>query len=77
MTITGNRFIMPAENVTVRALFSRIVNLPDTHSIDLIVSDGGEAKLNLTNASEGATITVTATPTRATSSRTSPWTASG
>ena len=62
VTITGNRFIMPAENVTVRALFSRIVNLPDTHSIDLIVSDGGEAKLNLTNASEGATITVTATP---------------
>ena len=62
VTITGNRFIMPAENVTVRALFSRIVNLPDTHSIDLIVGEGGEAKLNLTNASEGATITVTATP---------------
>ena len=62
VTITGNRFIMPAENVTVRALFSRIVNLPDTHSIDLIVSDGGEAKLSLTNASAGSTITVTATP---------------
>ena len=40
----------------------RPVNLPDTHSIDLIVSDGGEAKLSLTNASEGSTITVTATP---------------
>lgn len=40
----------------------RPVNLPDTHSIDLIVSDGGKAKLSLTNASEGSTITVTATP---------------
>ena len=40
----------------------RPVNLPDTHSIDLIVSDGGEAKTSLTNASEGSTIIVTATP---------------
>ena len=40
----------------------RPVNLPDTHSIDLIVGEGGEAKLSLTNASEGSTITVTATP---------------
>ena len=62
VTITGNRFIMPAENVTVRALFSPVVNLPDTHEIELIVGEGGEAKLSLTNASEGSTITVTATP---------------
>lgn len=40
----------------------RPVNIPDTHSIDLIVSDGGKAKLSLTNASAGSTITVTATP---------------
>ena len=40
----------------------RPVNLPDTHSIDLIVGEGGKAKLSLTNASEGSTITVTATP---------------
>jgi len=62
VTISGNSFIMPAENVTVRAVFSPIVNLPDTYDIDLIVSDGGEARLSLTNASEGSTITVTATP---------------
>ena len=62
VTITGNRFIMPAENVTVRAVFSPIVNIPDTYDIDLIVGEGGEAKLSLTNASEGSTITVTATP---------------
>ena len=62
VTISGNSFTMPAENVTVRAVFSPIVNLPDTYDIDLIVGEGGEAKLSLTNASEGSTITVTATP---------------
>ena len=62
VTISGNSFTMPAENVTVRAVFSPIVNIPDTYDIDLIVSDGGEARLSLTNASEGSTITVTATP---------------
>ena len=62
VTISGNRFIMPAENVTVRAVFSPVVNIPDTHEIELIVGEGGEAKLSLTNASEGSTITVTATP---------------
>ena len=55
-TVTGN--------VIFTAVWKadRPVNLPDTHSIDLVVSDGGEAKLSLTNASEGATVTVTATP---------------
>ena len=37
-------------------------NIPDTYDIDLIVSDGGEAKTNLSNASAGTTITVTVTP---------------
>ena len=62
VTISGNSFTMPAENVTVRAVFSPIVNIPDTYDIDLIVGEGGEAKLSLTNASAGSTITVTATP---------------
>ena len=55
-------FTMPAGDVTVRAVFSPIVNIPDTYDIDLIVGEGGEARLSLTNASEGSTITVTATP---------------
>jgi hypothetical protein len=62
VTITGNRFIMPAKNVTVRAVFSPVVNIPDTHEIELIVGEGGEVKLSLTNASAGSTITVTVTP---------------
>lgn len=40
----------------------RPVNIPDTYDIDLIVGEGGKAKLSLTNASAGSTITVTATP---------------
>ena len=40
----------------------RPVNLPDAYDIDLIAGEGGKAKLSLTNASEGSTITVTATP---------------
>ena len=43
-------------------MFSPVVNIPDTHEIELIVGEGGEAKLSLTNASAGSTITVTATP---------------
>ena len=62
VTISGNSFTMPAGDVTVRAVFSPVVNIPDTHEIELIVGDGGEAKLSLTNASAGSTITVTATP---------------
>ena len=38
------------------------VNIPDTYDIELIVSEGGEAKTNLSNASAGTTITITATP---------------
>lgn len=50
--------------MTVRAVFSPIVNIPDTYDIDLIAGEGGKARLSLTNASEGSTITVTATPER-------------
>ncbi len=48
-------------NMTFTAIWNAI-NIPDTYDIDLIVSDGGEAKTNLSNASAGTTITVTATP---------------
>ena len=40
----------------------RPVNIPDTHKIELIAGEGGEAKTNLTNASAGTKITVTVTP---------------
>ncbi len=47
---------------TFTARWQAIANIPDTYDIDLIVSDGGSAKTNLSNASAGTTITVTATP---------------
>lgn len=48
-------------NTTFTAIWNAI-NIPDTYDIELIVGEGGEAKTNLTNASAGSTITVTATP---------------
>ncbi len=49
--------------VTVREdVPDRPVSIPDTHEIELIAGDGGEAKTSLTNASAGTKITVTATP---------------
>ena len=40
----------------------RPVSIPDTHEIELIAGDGGEAKTNFSNAGAGTKITVTATP---------------
>ena len=49
--------------VTVRGdVPDRPVNIPDTHEIELIAGEGGEARTSLTNASAGSTITVTVTP---------------
>ena len=49
--------------VTVREdVPDRPVSIPDTHEIELIAGEGGEAKTNLTNAGAGTKITVTATP---------------
>ena len=49
--------------VTVRGdVPDRPVNIPDTHEIELIAGEGGEAKTNFSNAGAGTKITVTATP---------------
>ncbi len=48
-------------DVTYTAVWAQI-NIPDTYEIELIVSEGGEAKTSLSNASAGTTITVTAVP---------------
>ena len=49
--------------VTVREdVPDRPVSIPDTHEIELIAGDGGEAKTNFSNAGAGTKITVAATP---------------
>ena len=49
--------------VTVREdVPDRPVNIPDTHEIELIAGEGGEAKTNFSNAGAGTKITVAATP---------------
>ena len=40
----------------------RPVSIPDTHEIELIAGEGGEAKTNFSNAGAGTKITVAATP---------------
>ena len=61
-TVDGGKTDTCTVTVREEAPDRPIVNIPDTYDIDLIVGEGGEAKLSLTNASEGSTITVTATP---------------
>ena len=49
--------------VTVReGVPDRPVSIPDTHEIELIAGEGGEAKTNFSNAGAGTKITVAATP---------------
>lgn len=49
--------------VTVREdVPDRPVSIPDTHEIELIAGEGGEAKTNFSNAGAGTKITVAATP---------------
>ncbi len=62
LTVTTGDNATFTVNVTFTIEPAPVVNIPDTYDIDLIVSDGGEAKTNLSNASAGTTITVTAMP---------------
>ena len=62
VTPTGDEYGGELTATTESAIQRRSVNIPDTYDIDLIVGEGGEAKTNLSNASAGTTITVTATP---------------
>ena len=59
----GDNYLINYVTATLRVVERPDVpNIPDTYDIELIVGEGGEAKTNLTNASAGSTITVTATP---------------
>ena len=65
--LCGGKLYDSGDQVTVNSdmTFTAVwdaINIPDTYPIDLVVGDGGDAKLNFTNASEGTVITVTVTP---------------
>ncbi len=62
VTPTGGAYGGELSATTESPVQRRSVNIPDTYDIELIVSEGGEAKTSLTNASAGSTITVTVTP---------------
>lgn len=58
--ITGDRFVMPAKDVTVTAVFEAIP--PTEYTIIVNQATGGTATASAATAIEGAVITLTATP---------------
>lgn len=58
--IIGDRFVMPAKNVTVTAVFEAIP--PTEYTIIVNQATGGTATASAATAIEGAVITLTATP---------------
>ena len=56
-TITGNTFVMPAENVTVEVTFNRYL-----YTVTVTAAENGKVTVDKTSAKVGETVTVTATP---------------
>ena len=54
VTITGNKFIMPAQNVTVKAIFEEITVTPPTYTVTVTGGTGGG------DYAAGATVSITA-----------------
>ena len=57
VTISNNKFTMPAADVSVKAVFA-----PIEYDISVSSSSGGTASANLSKATYGQTVTLTATP---------------
>ena len=63
VTISGNSFTMPAENVTVKAVFEQDQTPPEPtiYTITVQANGSGTASASPTSAAQGATINLTAT----------------
>lgn len=57
VTISNNKFTMPDADVSIKAVFA-----PIEYDISVTASDGGTASANLSTATYGQTVTLTATP---------------
>jgi len=55
--ITGNTFVMPAENVTVEVTFNKYI-----YAVTVKAAENGTVTVDKTSAKVGETVTVTATP---------------
>ena len=63
VTISGDSFIMPAENVTVKAVFEQdIPPEPETYTVTVQTDGNGTASASPASATAGTEITLTATP---------------
>ena len=64
ITIQNDKFIMPAENVTVKAVFDRNSSGggPTTYAVTAPDVENGTVRVNPSRASRGTTVTITVTP---------------
>ena len=62
VTITGNQFTMPAQPVTVRAVFESNPYIPPTYAVTTPDPASGTVTVSSSRASRGRTVTITATP---------------
>ena len=62
VTITDNKFTMPAQAVTVKAIFEAIPTTPTTYAVTMQNDGNGTASANPANAATGTEITLTASP---------------
>ena len=62
VTINGNQFTMPAQPVTVRAVFESNPYIPPTYAVTAPETPGGTVTVNPSRASRGRTVTITAEP---------------
>jgi|GEM_PF-3907272 len=60
ITVDNNTFSMPADNVTVKAIF--VDESVSTYTVTVESNDGGTAKANLSSAAEGTHVRLNVTP---------------
>ena len=62
VAISGNQFTMPAQPVTVRAVFESNPYIPPTYAVTTPETTGGTVTVSPSRASSGRTVTITASP---------------
>ena len=62
VTIENNAFIMPAQPVTVRAIFDRNSSGPTRYAITTSDAENGTVTVSPSRAARGTTVTITVTP---------------
>lgn len=62
VTLTGNQFTMPAQPVTVKAVFEKNPYIPPTYAVTVPDTTGGTVEVSPSRASSGRRVTITTQP---------------